>query len=133
MFAIFENLSFWFCHIWKSQFLIIQTILKISFKFGFCHFVGAFFLRKNFAVSQPDVSRFWKKNVYSSIVISSYEYGSCVTLGAFFCFRGAIILVRKKGKNVKKSAGCHWILIFLCDSYLLMSRVVSVAKWIFVM
>ena len=33
----------------------ILIYFEIYFKFGFCHFVGAFFLRKNFAVSQPDV------------------------------------------------------------------------------
>ena len=62
MFAVFENLSFWFLDVTIFQNKKhILTILKISFKFGFCHFVGAFFSRKNFAVSQPDVSRFWKK------------------------------------------------------------------------
>ena len=62
MFAVFENLSFWFLDvtIFQNQ-KHIETFFKISFKFGFCHFVGAFFLRKNFPVSQPDVSRFWKK------------------------------------------------------------------------
>ena len=64
MFAVFENLSFWFLDvtIFQNQKHIL-TILRIFFKFFFCHFVGAFFLRKNFAVSQPDVSRFWKKKL----------------------------------------------------------------------
>ena len=44
MFAVFENLSFWFLDvtIFQNQ-KYIPSFLEIFFKFGFCHFVGAFF------------------------------------------------------------------------------------------
>ena len=64
----------------------------------------------------------FQKKVDSSIIISSNEYGCYATLGAFFfSLKGYLSWYGKKGENVKKSAGCHWILIFLCDSYLLES------------
>ena len=44
-----------------------------------------------------------KKKVDSSIVISSYEYGSCVTLGAFFSVsRGNYPSKEKRGKMLEK-------------------------------
>ena len=44
----------------------------------------------------------FEKKVYSSIVISSYEYGSCVTLGAFFSVsRGNYPSKEKRGKMSK--------------------------------
>ena len=44
----------------------------------------------------------FEKKVYSSIVISSYEYGSCVTLGAFFLVsRGNYPIKEKKLKMLK--------------------------------
>ena len=101
--VISENLSFWFLDvvIFQNQKHIL-TISKIYFKFGFCHFVGAFFLRKNFAVSQPDVGWFSKKKVDSSISISSYDYGSDGTLGAFFSVcRGNYPGKEKRGKMSK--------------------------------
>ena len=64
----------------------------------------------------------FQKKVDSSIVISSNDYGSNATLGAFFSvWRGTYLGKEKKGKMSKKSAGCRWILMFLCDSYLLES------------
>ena len=83
-FAVFENLSFRFLDVTIFQNKKhILTILKISFKFRFRHFVGAFF-KKKFCCISAGCQLILKKNVYSLIVISSYEYGSFVTLGAFF-------------------------------------------------
>ena len=102
-FVVFENLSFWFLDvvIFQNQKHIL-TISKIYFKFGFCHFVGAFFLRKNFAVSQPDVGWFSKKKL-----ILQYQYPvmtmvAMEPLEHFFQFVGVIILVRKKGGKCQK-------------------------------
>ena len=63
----------------------------------------------------------FQKKVDSSMIISSNDYGSYATLGAFFSVWGGTYPGMEKGENVKKSAGCHWILIFLCESYLIES------------
>ena len=65
-------------------------------------FCRSFFFKKNFAVSQPDVGRFSKKKVDSSISISGYDYGSDGTLGAFFSVcRGNYPGKEKRGEMSK--------------------------------
>ena len=101
------------CCIWKSQFLIFgchdfsklkthSNFLKNFLYVWLLSFCRSFFFKKKFCCISAGCQPILKNKVYSSIVISIYEYGSCVTLGAFFRFQGVIILVRKKREKCQK-------------------------------